>query len=62
MSIEINLEDVCLDVLVVKKHVYNCNRLFKTADHIHVGVRTCTLFVQYIREREGAAVIVAAST
>jgi hypothetical protein len=29
-------------VLIVRKHVYNCNRLIKAADHIHVGVRTCT--------------------
>jgi hypothetical protein len=46
MNIEINLEDVCLDLLIVRKHLYNYNCLFKAADHIHVGVRTCT--VQYI--------------
>jgi hypothetical protein len=54
---KINLKNVCLDLLVVRKHVYNCNRLFTAVDHmynvhvlyIHVGVRTCTL--QYIRER-----------
>ncbi len=23
-----------------KKHLYNCKRLFKAADHIHVGVRS----------------------
>jgi hypothetical protein len=49
IKIEINLDNVCLDllVLIVRKHVYNYNRLIKAADHIHVGVRTCTL--QYIR-------------
>jgi hypothetical protein len=39
-----------LDLLIVIKHLYNCNCLFKAADHIHVGVRTST-FVQYIWER-----------
>ncbi len=29
INIEINLEDVCLDPLIVRKHVYNCNRLIK---------------------------------
>jgi hypothetical protein len=32
--------------------MYNCNRLLKAADHIHVGVRTCT---------EASAFIVGAS-
>jgi hypothetical protein len=27
-----------LDLLVVRKHVYNCNRVFKAADHILVGI------------------------
>jgi hypothetical protein len=38
------LEDVCLGLLIVRKHVYNCNRLFKEADHIHY-------MWQYVRER-----------
>ena len=42
MNIEINLEDVFMDLLIVK-HVSNYNRSFKAADHIHVGVRTYTL-------------------
>ncbi len=28
---------------VVRKRVYNYNHFFKAADHIHVGVRTCTV-------------------
>jgi hypothetical protein len=46
MNIEKKLYDVCLDLLIVRKHVYiyNCNRLFKAADHIHMGVRTCTVY------------------
>jgi hypothetical protein len=55
MDIKIYLEDVCLDLLLVRKHVYstlvqlyNRNHLFKAADHIHVGVRICTV---HIRER-----------
>ncbi len=44
MNIETNLEDKCLDLLIVRKDVYNSNRLFKAADHIHVGVRTCTIY------------------
>jgi hypothetical protein len=42
LNIEINVEDVCLDLLIVRKHVYNqynCNRSFKAAYHTHVGVR-----------------------
>jgi hypothetical protein len=55
MNTEKYLEDECLD-LIVRKHVYNCSRIFKAADHIlynvHVGVRTCKLYiVQYIWER-----------
>ncbi len=49
------LEDAFLD-LIVRKHVYNCSRIFKAADHIlymWVGVRICTLYsVQYIYGRE----------
>ncbi len=33
-----------MDLLIARKHVYNCYRLFKAADHIHVGVRTCTVY------------------
>jgi hypothetical protein len=33
MNLEKYLEDVCLD-LIVSKHVYNCSRIFKAADHI----------------------------
>jgi hypothetical protein len=66
MNIEINLKDVCLDLLVLRKHMYNCNRLFKAADHmyivhVHVGVRTCTVNSGE-STCEGAAVIVSAST
>jgi hypothetical protein len=50
MNIEINLEDVCLDLLIVRKHVYNRNCLFKAADHIHVGVRT--LYSERVHEKE----------
>jgi hypothetical protein len=32
MNIEINLEDVYLDLLIVRKHLYNCNCLLKAAD------------------------------
>ncbi len=34
------------DLLTVRKHVYkyNYSRSFKAADHIQVGVRTCTLY------------------
>jgi hypothetical protein len=49
-NIEIKLDDVCLDLLVVRKHVYNSNRLFKAADHIHVGCVNMYI-VQYIREK-----------
>ena len=46
MNIEINLKDVCLDLLVVRKHVqcsrvYHCNRLFKAAEHMY-NFCTCT--------------------
>ncbi len=42
---------------VVRKHVYNCSRIFTAADHIlycsvHVGVRTCTLYRVYTYGRE----------
>ncbi len=42
--------------LIVRKHVYNCSRIF-TAQLItyctgHVGVRTCTLYRVYIYGRE----------
>ncbi len=40
------LEDVCLDLFIVRKHVYNCNRLFQTANHIHVDVRTCAVYME----------------
>jgi hypothetical protein len=33
-----------LDLLIVRKHVYNRNHLFKAADHVYVGVRTCTVY------------------
>jgi hypothetical protein len=36
MNIEINLKVVCLDLLVVRKHVYNYNCLFKAADHMYM--------------------------
>jgi hypothetical protein len=39
---------------LVRKHVYNYNRLFKAADHIHVGVGTCTV---YMYTGEGALYI-----
>jgi hypothetical protein len=50
-----NLEGACL-YLIVRKHVYNCSRIFTAADHIlycivHVGVRTCTLYRVYIDTR-----------
>jgi hypothetical protein len=38
------LKDMCLDLLIVIKHEYNWNRLFKSADHIHVGVRTYAIY------------------
>ncbi len=54
MNIEINLKNVCLDLLILRKHVYNCNRFFTAVDHlyvyIHVGVRTCTLYSIFRRE------------
>ncbi len=43
MNIEINLKDV----LVVRKHVYNCNRVFKAADHIHVGIAGHKIVTSY---------------
>jgi hypothetical protein len=52
MIIEIYLEDVCSDR--ARKHVYNCKRKFKAADHILyvlVGGRTtCALCSVYGRE------------
>jgi hypothetical protein len=44
-----------LVLFVVRKHVYNYNCLFKAADHIHVGVRTCTVHTGEIHEREPSA-------
>ncbi len=41
-----------LVLFVARKHVYNYNRLFKAADHIHVGVRTCTVYTGEILQRE----------
>jgi hypothetical protein len=43
--------------LIVRKHVYNCSRIFTAAQLItyctvHVGVRTCTLYRVYIYRRE----------
>jgi hypothetical protein len=38
------LEDVCLGLLIVRKHVYNCNHFVKEADHIQY-------MWQYVRER-----------
>jgi hypothetical protein len=40
---------MCFDLLTERNHVYNYSRSFKAADHIHVDVRTCTLYstVQY---------------
>jgi hypothetical protein len=47
---------MCLVLLVVRKYVYN--RLFKAADHMHVGGRTCTLYSIYGRNTwEGALYI-----
>jgi hypothetical protein len=36
MNMEKYIEDACLD-LIVRKHVYNCSRIFKAADHILYG-------------------------
>ncbi len=47
MNTEINLEDLCLDLLVVRKHVHNCNRVFKAADHIHVGIAGHKIVTSY---------------
>jgi hypothetical protein len=47
MNIEINLEDVFGPLLVVSKHVYNCNRVFKAADHIHVGIAGHKIVTSY---------------
>ncbi len=56
MHIEINLEDVCLDLLVVGKHVYNCTTVAvyskRLITYIHVGVRICTVHIfgrEYMR-------------
>ncbi len=42
--------------LIVRKHVYNCSRIFTehliTYCTVHVGVRTCTLYRVYIYGRE----------
>ncbi len=49
------LEDVCFD-LIVRKHVYNCSRIFTaqliTYCTVYVGVRTYTLYRVYIYRRE----------
>jgi hypothetical protein len=50
MNIEINLEDVCLDFLKVRKHVYNCNCLFKAADRINVDVRSTENIGGFIKD------------
>jgi hypothetical protein len=36
MNIEINLEDVCLTLLIVRKQVYNCNRFFKAITYYSI--------------------------
>ncbi len=42
------LEDACLD-LIVRKHVYNCSHIFKSADHILYSVHcTCGCENMYI--------------
>ncbi len=42
--------------LIVRKHVYNCSRIFTaqliTYCTVNVGVRTCTLYRVYIYGRE----------
>ncbi len=42
--------------LIVRKHVYNCSRIFTaqliTYCTVHVGVKTCTLYRVYICGRE----------
>jgi hypothetical protein len=55
---------MCLDLLVVRKHVYNCNRPFIQSSWSHTcgcenNMRTCTV---YSGESTWAAVIVAAYT
>jgi hypothetical protein len=41
--------------LIVRKHVYNCSRIFTaqliTYYTVHVGVRTCTLYRVYLYGR-----------
>ncbi len=46
MNIEIHLEDECLDLLIVRKHVSKCNHLLKAAAYIFsaCGCETCTLY------------------
>jgi hypothetical protein len=63
MDIEINLEDVGLDLLIVRKHLYNCNRFSVSSKQLitYMGVRTWTVYTGE-STREGAAVVVAAST
>jgi hypothetical protein len=38
---------MCLDLLVVRKHMYNCNRVFKAADHIQVGIAGHKIVTSY---------------
>jgi hypothetical protein len=35
---------VCLGLLKVRKHVYDCNDLFRAADHMHVCENMCSIY------------------
>ncbi len=62
MNIEINLEDVCLDLFIVRNIA--CVQLYPFIQSNWSYTCGCEnmYIVQYIQEREGAAIIVTAST
>ncbi len=39
-----------MDLLIARKHVYNCNRLFKAADHIHHTCGCENMYTVHTRE------------